>query len=178
MRVLKKICALVYLVASLAIMGCVAGLIYPSTTARVMGLLEHAPVRVALLVSLAVVAIGVLVSVIRAFVARREPDAVYADGNPDIQVSSAALVSCARAAAQGADIMVEHVTCRIAGADRARAQLTIEAIAFTQTGLKQLAGHVEARVRDACETMLGCPGVSVRVRFLPSKTTVIQGGAS
>ena len=34
-----------------------------------------------------------------------------------------------------------------------------------------MAHRMQQRVQDACEAMLGCPGVHVRVRFLPSKTT-------
>ena len=126
-----------------------------------------------------IVFIGVLVTVIYAFTARREPKVICPAGNPQIQISLGALVSCARAAAaQEDEIMVEHVSCRIGGPDRSQAQFTIEAIAFSPQGLTELAQRVEARVQKACEEMLGAEGVSVRVRFLPSKTTVIQGGSS
>jgi hypothetical protein len=31
---------------------------------------------------------------------------------------------------------------------------------------------MQQRIEEACDTMLGTPGTTTRVRFLPSKTTV------
>ena len=31
---------------------------------------------------------------------------------------------------------------------------------------------MQQRIEEACDTMLGAPGTTARVRFLPSKTTV------
>ena len=178
MRILKKICALIYLLAAVVTLGCAAATFYVPLATRLSRIMVHLPARIAAAFCAGIVALGVLICVIRLLVARREPSAIYANGNPQIQVSTAALISCARAAAQTEDIMVEQVRCRIVGADRSQAHFTVDAIAFTQQGLAQLAGRVEARVQQACEKMLGASGVTVRVRFLPSKTTVVQGGAS
>ena len=35
-----------------------------------------------------------------------------------------------------------------------------------------LAAAMQQRIEEACDTMLGTPGTTARVRFLPSKTTV------
>ena len=51
--------------------------------------------------------------------------------------------------------------------------LEIEAIALVDGDLAALGQDMQGRVQRACEQMLGVPGVSVRVRFLPSKTVTV-----
>ena len=61
-----------------------------------------------------VVAIGVLVSFFRLMFARREPSCVHPAGERNIEVTLAALSSCARTAAERDDrVMVEHVEARV-----------------------------------------------------------------
>ena len=69
--------------------------------------------------------------------------------------------------------VIEGVEGRIIGRDRDRARLLVEAIAFTDEGLAGLAHGIQQRVTDACTRLLGTAGIEVRVRFLPSKTTII-----
>ena len=69
--------------------------------------------------------------------------------------------------------MIESVEGKIGGRGRDEVRLTIEAIAFTEEGLEPLADRMRQRVVDACERMLGTSGVTARVRFLPSKTTIV-----
>ena len=94
-------------------------------------------------------------------------------GNPNIEVSVAALASVARAAAEDADVMIEHVEARVAGRDKGEARITIEAIALTQQNLEGLALRVQDRAQEACDQMLGVPGAQVKVRFLPSTTVTV-----
>ncbi len=142
MRVLRKICAFVYLVAALAVLAMVTGLTFGPMTDRFDALLDLESVRIALAACLVIVTVG-------------------------------ALEAIARAAAEREDVLVESVRGRVAGKDRSEVRFTIEAIAFTDTGLAELAGRVQASVERACDAMLGEQGVTALVRFLPSKTTIV-----
>ena len=173
MRVLRKICAFVYLVAALAVLAMVTGLTFGPMTDRFDALLDLESVRIALAACLVILALGALATVIAAFAARREPDCVHPGGDPDIEVTVGALEAIARAAAEREDVLVESVRGRVAGKDRSEVRFTIEAIAFTDTGLAELAGRVQASVERACDAMLGEQGVTALVRFLPSKTTIV-----
>ena len=95
-------------------------------------------------------------------------------GDASIEVSVAALASIARVAAEREDIMVESVHGRVVGRDRNEVHFTIEAIAFVNDGLGELAARVQCQVNDACNAMLGVEGVTTLVRFLPSTTTVVS----
>ncbi|MDM8275680.1 alkaline shock response membrane anchor protein AmaP [Enorma phocaeensis] len=174
MRIVKKILATIYLVAAVMVIGGFAGVTFGPFTGRFERVLEIPAARIALIVALAVLGIGVLVTVLRTFVARREPDCMRAGGNPDIEVTLAALASIARTAAETEDIMVESVRGKVQGRDRSEVRFVIEAIAFTDTGLEPLAQRIQDKVRMACEEMLGTTGVTVLVRFCPSKTTVVS----
>ena len=48
----------------------------------------------------------------------------------------------------------------------------VEAIALDDKDVASLATAMQQRIEEACDTMLGTPGTTTRVRFLPSKTTV------
>ncbi len=180
-RVLGKIGALLYLVAAVAVTGValgsgiapVMGTVAEPFTKRLALMLELMPARIALAICAAILLLGVLITVIRTFVTRRPPDAVHPEGDPDIQVTCAALTSIARAAAEAEGVMVESVKARVMGKDRSQIRFTIEAIAFTNSDLKRYAAYIQERVQAACERMLGATGVTVSVRFLPSKTTVV-----
>ncbi len=180
-RVLGKIGALLYLVAAVVVTGVACGLgvapamgaIAEPFTRRLTLMLEHMPARIALAACAAVLVLGVLITVIKAFLARRPPDAVHPAGDPDIQVTCAALTSIARAAAEAEGVMVESVKARVAGKDRSQIRFTIEAIAFIDHDLARYAAYIQERVQAACERMLGATGVTVSVRFLPSKTTIV-----
>ena len=47
-----------------------------------------------------------------------------------------------------------------------------EAIALDDRDVAALATSMQQRIEKACDTMLGTPGTTARVRFLPSKTIV------
>ena len=105
--------------------------------------------------------------------ARREPSCVHPAGERNIEVTLAALSSCARTAAERDDrVMVEHVEARVQGSDESRVRFKVDAIALDERDVASLAVAMQQRIEEACDTMLGTPGTTVRVRFLPSKTTV------
>ncbi len=171
MRVLKRLCAFIYLVATVVTLGCLVGLLYPALAPGLDDVLEDAPSRIAVIAVAGVVALGVLVTVVRLMRAPRDRDALHPGGRPDVEVTVAALASTARTAVEREGVMVESVRCRISGSDRSQVHFTIEAIAFSNDGLSALADRIEARVARACEDFIGAAGVTCRVRFLPSKTT-------
>lgn len=175
MRIIKKLMALLYLVAAVVSLGGMAAWIY-SPYARRLTVLFYRYRRVApivIAVCLGITALGVLVGFCRLFFSRREPDCVRIAGNADIEVSLAALESCARkAAAEDEEVLIEQVEGRILGSDHASARFKIDAIALTDDNLNARAQAMQQRVEDACGAMLGVPEVSARVRFLPSRTTV------
>ena len=100
-------------------------------------------------------AIGVLLSFFRLMFARREPSCVHPAGERNIEVTLAALSSCARVAAERDDrVMVEHVEARVQGPDDSHVRFKVEAIALDDKDVASLATAMQ------------------RVRCLPSKTTV------
>ena len=174
MRAIRRISAVIYLLAAGCVLGVSTCRMLGVSLGRLDGMLERQPGRIALLVLTAIVALGVLITVIRAFAERPDPICVHPAGNPDIEVTLAALTSTAKRAAAGSDdVMIESVEGKIGGRGRDEVRLTIEAIAFTEEGLEPLADRMRQRVVDACERMLGTSGVTARVRFLPSKTTIV-----
>lgn len=173
-RIVKKILATIYLLAAVVVVGGFAGLMFGPFTGRIERLISYPAARIVLVVALVIVGLGVLVSVLRTFVSRREPDCIRAGGNQDIEVTVSALASIARTAAETEDIMVESVRGKVVGRDRSEVRFTIEAIAFTNSGLEALAQRIQDKVTAACEEMLGTTGVTTRVRFCPSKTTVVS----
>lgn len=174
MRAFKRFIALLYFAAALFVLGGFAGLMFGPYRGRFESLFERMPARVALIVCLIVMALGVLVAVCRLVFTRREPTCVRPAGNPDIEVTLAALESCARtAAASGEDVMIERVRGRLTARDASAVHFEVEAIAFTDHGLDQVARRMQERVEAACAEMLGTATVSARVRFLPAKTTTV-----
>lgn len=175
MRLFKKLCAVVYLVAAVVVAGGFAALQfgYPDLRARAATMLAHPAGRIALIVSLVVLGLGVLITVIRVLIERRSPASVHPAGNPHIEVRLAAISSVARATAAAEDVMVERVQTRVVGLDESQVRVTLELIAFTEIGLESLGKRIQLRVEEACERMLGAPGVTVQVIFLPSTTTTV-----
>lgn len=174
MRLIKKILAAIYLVVAVISLGACAGLAVPATASRFAALLERPVVRVVVIVAACLTALGVLIQVLRTFFAPREVTCVRLGGDENIEVSVSALSSIARAAAEREDIMVESVRGKVQGRDKSEVRLTIEAIAFVNEGLDELAVRVQRQVDAACAEMLGTVAVTTRVRFLPSKTTVVS----
>ena len=175
MRLFKKCCAVLYLVAAVVVAGGFAAQEFgdQSLRARVAQLLDHPAGRIALIASLAILALGTLIMVVRVLIERRPPTSVHPAGNPHIEVRLAAVSSVARAAVSGEDVMIERVQSRVVGHDASQVSVTLELIAFTDIGLESLGKRIQLRVQEACERMLGAPGVTVRVAFLPSTTTTV-----
>ena len=176
MRALKKICAVLYLLSAIVVVGGFACLQFGAedARARIAELLERTAGQVVLIVCLAIVGIGVLATVVAALAERRAPASVHPAGNPNIEVRLAAVTSVARAAAQEEDVLVEHVSSRVVGRDAAQVRVQLELIAFNEIGLEGLGKRVQLHVEDACNRMLGAACVTAQVRFLPAKTTTIS----
>lgn len=176
MRTLKKICAIVYLLAAVVVVGGFACLQFGAddTRERFSELLEHSAGRIVLIVCLILLAIGVLATVVVTLVERRPPVSVHPAGNPNIEVRLTAITSVARAAAQEEDVLVERVSSRVVGRDASQVRVTLELIAFSEVGLESLGKRIQLHVEEACNRMLGAEGVMAQIRFLPSKTTTIS----
>ncbi len=173
MKRVRKVAIVVYLLAGIIVVGAFAGSLFGPYTDRVRSLLATPAGRIAIVICLAVVALHILASFIALCTDRPEPPRMRLAGNPNIEVSVAALASVARAAAEDADVMIEHVEARVTGRDKGEARITIEAIALTQQNLEGLALRVQDRAQEACDQMLGVPGAQVKVRFLPSTTVTV-----
>ncbi len=173
MRVLKRLIAVIYLAAAVVALGTFAGLYWGPYTHRLMLMMRNPVARIAVTACGGLVAFGVLIGVVRLFVARREPRCVHPAGERDIEVTLSALCSCARAAAeQQEDVLIDAVEARVLGSDDSRVRFKIDAIALGDGDLKGTASRMQQRIEQACDTMLGAPGATARVRFLPAKTTV------
>lgn len=174
---MRKLALTAYLAAGLAVTLMFAAELFgpsPATTGRI---LERLPVRVLLGICLVIVLIHLALTLVRLLRDRREPDFLRLAGNGDIQVSAEAVCSCARiAAAADPDVMVEDVRARVTGAAQDGVHVRVTAVSFLDSGLEGLAFRLQGRVTDACERMLGVPGVTVQVRFLPSKTEIVHKG--
>ena len=169
MRVLKRALAIVYLAAAVVALGTLVCQFWGPYTYRFMLLMRDPLPRIVVTACGGVVALGVLVGFFRLVFARR----VHPAGERNIEVTLAALSSCARTAAERDDrVMVEHVEARVQGSDKSRVRFKVDAIALDDRDMASLATAMQQRIEEACDTMLGTPGTIARVRFLPSKTTV------
>ena len=167
MRVLKRALAIVYLATAIVALGTLVCQFWGPYTYRFMLLMRDPMPRIVVTACAGVVAIGVLVSFFRLM------SCVHPAGERNIEVTLAALSSCARAAAERDDrVMVEHVEARVQGPDDSHVRFKVEAIALDDKDVASLATAMQQRIEEACDTMLGTPGTTTRVRFLPSKTTV------
>jgi len=169
-RVLKRALAIVYLAATIVALGTLVCQFWGPYTYRFMLLMRDPMPRVVVTVCAGVVALGVLIGFFRLMFARREPSCVHPAGERNIEVT---LSSCARAAAECDErVMVEHIEARVQGSDESHVRFKVEAIALDDKDVASLATAMQQRIEEACDTMLGTPGTTTRVRFLPSKTTV------
>ena len=106
MRVLKRALAIVYLAAAIVALGTLVCQFWGPYTYRFMLLMRDPMPRIVVTACGGVVAIGVLVSFFRLMFARREPSCVHPAGERNIEVTLAALSSCARAAAERDDRVI------------------------------------------------------------------------
>lgn len=173
MRRVRIFALIVYVLAGICVVGMFAGSLFGPYTARFAELLSLVWVRIALAVCLAIVCAQLIAVVVALIIDRPEPTCVRLEGNSDIEVSVDALTSVARVAATDPDILVEDIRARVVGRDKSEVQIHVDAIALVEHGLEGLARQVQQRVQEACERTLGTTGVSVSVRFLPSKTVTV-----
>ena len=140
MRVLKRALAIVYLAAAIVALGTLVCQFWGPYTYRFMLLMRDPMPRIVVTACGGVVAIGVLVSFFRLMFARREPSCVHPAGERNIEVTLAALSSCARAAAERDDrVMIEHVEARVQGSDESRVRFKVDAIALDDKDVASLA---------------------------------------
>lgn len=170
MKPVKRIAAIIYLLACLVILGSYAASHIGATAARMAELGALLPFRIAVAVCLGIIGIQALYVLGLVIFDRPEPKAVRPVGNPGIEVTTTALAAVARAAARGDDLLIEDVEARVRGREQAAVDVRVEAIALDGQDLNGMGARLQERVARACEQMLGAPGVTVRVRFLPTKT--------
>lgn len=173
MATFKKVCAVIYLMASIIALACLLGLMFGPFTGRFQLLIASNGGQALLGACVVIAFAGSLASACRVLVRRPEAAYIHPAGHEDIEVTTAALASVARTAASQLDVMVEDVSVRVDARDGSSARVRIDAIAFVNEGLDELAQRVQLAVRTACEHMLGAGDVAVRVRFLPSETIVV-----
>lgn len=173
MKRIRTFALVLYLLAGVVVVAALAGSLLGPYTDRVAALLAAPAGRVVIGVCLAIVAIQMFAVLITVLVSRPEPPSMRLEGNPDIEVSTVALTSVARAAAADDDVMVESVEAHVVGRDKREVRIKIDAFALTPHNLDGLARRMQARVQDACDQMLGVPGAVVQVRFFPSKTVTV-----
>lgn len=169
----KKLCAVVYLLSCAIALGTFAASLFGPAVGSVEALLDKPAFRIVLAVCLVVCALQALWVLLRVIFERPEPECVRIDGTDEVQVTLTAIESVARTAAREEDVLIEEVRGRIQGRDSSGVRVAIDAIALTESGLDELAERMRGRVESALQTMLGTPAASVRVRFLPSKTTTV-----
>ena len=158
MRVLKRALAIVYLAAAVVALGTLVCQFWGPYTYRFMLLMRDPMPRIVVTVCGGVVALGVLAVFFRLMFARREPSCVHPAGERNIEVTLAALSSCARAAAECDDrVMVEHIEARVQGSDESHVRFKVEAIALDDKDVAALATSMQQRIEVACDTMLGTP---------------------
>ena len=177
-RIWKRIVAIAYLLVCIVVLGGFGFLVFGPYQAPARALFEIFGVRIAAAVCLAVIAIYSLVVVLRLFFKRPDPTCIHPDGNPDVQITKGALRAVVEVSAKDDDLLIEDIDISIKGRDHARAKVRIQAICLTNHDASGVARRVQERVAAACQEMLGASGVSVQVRFLPSKTETFIKEAS
>lgn len=169
-----KIARAAYLVSGIVVVGGFAGSLFGPYTDRFSAFLSQPVARALVAVCLIVMCVQLVASLTRLLVDRPEPESMRLDGNPDIEVTTDTIVSVARvAAAEDHDVMIEDVEAHVTGRDREGVRVRVTAIALIDQGVEGLAFRLQQRVNNACESMLGTSGVTVQVRFLPSKTVTV-----
>lgn len=173
MKRIRTVALVIYLLAGVIVISALAGSLFGPYTGRFVELLATRAGHVIVGVSLAVLAVQMFVVLLALLTQKPEPPSMRLSGNPDIEVSTAALVSVARTAAASSDLIIENVEAHVMGHDKSETRIVIDAIALTPHNLEGLARRVQAHVQDACDQTLGVPGAVVQVRFLPSKTVTV-----
>ena len=173
MRRIRRIGLALYVIAAVVVAGVCAGSLFGPYTERIGTLMHSGTGRIVMAVCLVVVALNALAVIVYLMLDRPEPSCMRLSANSDIEVTTDALASIARAAAAERDVMVEDVRVRVVGRDGAGVDVRIDAIALTPLDLDGMARRVQRRVQDACDGMLGVPGARVQVCFLPSKTVTV-----
>ena len=170
---IRKVALAVYLLAGIVVAGALAGSLFGPYVAHFDELLSRPAVRLVVAVCLVVVCLQMLVTLIRMIVDRPAPAAVRLGANPDIEVSTEAIASTARAAAVDRDLLVEDVSAAVTGRGRDAVRVRVTAIALIDQGLEGLAFRLQQRVADACSALMGPTPVTVQVHFLPSRTETV-----
>lgn len=173
MQVFKRLLAFVYILASAVALGTFGAYLFSPEARRIEVLFQKPVVRYVLLSCMVIAGLGALIGGLRMLFARRPVTCVHPHGNPNIEVSVGAVESVARTAAQDPEALIETVRARVQGRDASETSVYVEAIALGRENLDARAERIRERVRSACENMLGGEAVSVRVRFLPGKTTIV-----
>ncbi|MDY2777978.1 MAG: hypothetical protein SOU51_06325 [Collinsella sp.] len=166
-----KTAAAIYLLAGTAVAVALSATLFDPLKGRFEVLLANRIFRIALIVCLAICVLQMLYVLARIILDRPEPECVRPAGSDGVEVTVAALESVARSAARDRDALIEDVRCRVMGRDASALKVDIEAIALTDAGLDTLAARIRDRVDASLATLLGSVESTVRVRFLPSKTT-------
>ncbi len=173
MRRMRKIGAVLYLIAAVVVTGLFTGSQFGPYTERFNALLAVPGVRVLAVACVCVVLVQMLVLLTAVIADRPEPAFLRLASDAPIEVALPALISIARTAAVRDDVLIEETEAHVRGRDRSEVHIEIEAIALGGGELAAIGQDMQVRVQRACERMLGVPGVSVRVRFLPSKTVTV-----
>lgn len=169
---LKKVAASVYLVAGALVLCSFIGSLAGPFAPRFAELLEL-PAYQVLMVSCAAICVLQMLYVLGCILFDRpEPRCVHPLGTPDFEVTIPALESVARTAAQQDVVLVDRVQVRIRGREANAVHITIEAIALEE-GLGVIAESMRHHVERALRDTLGASCSSVRIRFLPTRTTVV-----
>lgn len=178
MRTIKRVAAFIYLASGVLVLGLFAGFLFAHQTRRFEVLFQKPVVRIILLVCMCILTIGMLVTVARVLLHRRPMTCIHPNGDSDIEVSLSAVESVARGAAQDPEVLIEDVRGRVVGREDDAVRISVDAIALGDHDLSQHAQRIQGRVDAACRRMLGTERVEVRVRFLPSKTTITMQEAA
>lgn len=170
---LKKAAASVYLVAGALVLCSFIGSLAGPFAPRFTELLELPAYQVLIIACAAICVLQMLYVLGCILFDRPEPRCVHPLGAPDFEVTIPALESVARTAAQQDDVLVDRVQVRIRGREANAVHITIEAIALEEEGLDAIAESMRHRVERALRDTLGASCSSVRIRFLPTRTTVV-----
>lgn len=170
---LKKVAASVYLVAGALVLCSFIGSLAGPFAPRFAELLELPAYQVLMVACAAICVLQMLYVLGCILFDRPEPRCVHPLGTPDFEVTIPALESVARTAAQQDDVLVDRVQVRIRGREANAVHITIEAIALEEEGLDAIAESMRHRVERALRDTLGASCSLVRIRFLPTRTTVV-----
>lgn len=169
---LKKVAASFYLVAGALVLCSFIGSLAGPFAPRFAELLELPAYQVLMVACAAICVLQMLYVLGCILFDRPEPRCVHPLGTLDFEVTIPALESVARTAAQQDDVLVDRVQVRIRGREANAVHITIEAIALEE-GLDAIAESMRHRVERALRDTLGASCSSVRIRFLPTRTTVV-----